>query len=96
MRSVEHARIDIFLEELVREAKTPEDLKKLAVQHQLGMREAILLIMRAYDCSLVEAKDIYSWAKFDLSLSDYQEKYILPALEEFAREEQEEQNRGES
>lgn len=71
---------DADLDAMITESKTPEDLLTKAMEHDLHMRETIRLVMKAYDCSLVEAKEVYSQVKFGMSLSDYQETYLLPGL----------------
>ncbi|WP_022803267.1 hypothetical protein [Deinococcus ficus] len=65
---------------------TPMEIAQVAHLHGLGAIEIIRLLRSIFTLEFIEAKELATQAVYGMSLSDYQEKYLLPLFQEFERE----------
>ncbi|WP_156039519.1 hypothetical protein [Deinococcus marmoris] len=67
---------------LVEVGATPLDVAQVAHSHGMGVVEIMRLVRSLFQLEFAQAKDIGVQAVHGMGLSEYQEKYLLPLLEE--------------
>lgn len=83
---MENDPAEASLRALVAQGATPHDLAEIASARDLSKITTIRVLMSSFGLSLVEAKELTTRSFYDMSLGEYQEKYLLPVFDELERE----------
>lgn len=82
----EEAQLERELISLVNQNTTTEDVLQ-AVIKRVGPVRTIILLRQHLNLSFLEAKSLVTWMHTGMSLSQYQEKVLLPILQEVLEDE---------